>query len=219
MGSVLFYARAIDDLLLPSCNALSCCQSAPTEDTMVAVDRLLGYAAKFPNAHLDFYPSDMLLRIESDASFLSRPKSGSVVGGFHYLGRHDPAFRNAPIICISSLIPVIVAAVSEAEYAGVFGNAQVGVDSRSILKSLGYPQPPTPILCDNECAVGLSNKTIRPQMSKSIDMRLNWIQDRVKQRQFDVIHVKGVDNLADYFTKSLPLDRHLALQPFYVSYH
>ena len=216
-GSLLYYARAVDATLLPAVCALSCCQAHPTLDTMATLERLLGYAAKYPAARLDFRPSDMLLRVESDASYLSRPNSGSVAGGFHYLGTSDPDFRNAPILCISPLIPVVVAAVSEAEYAAVFGNAQVAADERSILASLGYPQPPTPILCDNECAVGLANRTIRPKMSKSIDMRLNWVQDRVRQRQFTVPFVAGRENLADFFTKPLPVDRHNALVPYYFS--
>ena len=74
----------------------------------------------------------------------------------------------------------------------------------------------TPILCDNECAVGLANRTIRPKMSKSIDMRKNWVQDRVRQRQFTVSFVAGRDNLADFVTKPLPVDRHNALVPYYV---
>jgi hypothetical protein len=185
---------------------------------MVAADRLLGYAAKHPNATIVYHPSDMLLLAHSDASYLSRPHSGSVAGGFHFLGKvHDPTFFNAPIFCVSTLIPVIVAAVSEAEYAAVFGNGQYVCDERNILSSLGYPQPPTAILCDNECAVGLANNTIRPKMSKSINMRLHWVQDRVRLNQFRVVFVPGADNLADFFTKPLPVYRHNELTPFYIS--
>jgi hypothetical protein len=61
--------------------------------------------------------------------------------------------------------------VSESEHAGVFCNGQVGVDERIILSSLGHPQPTTIIYCDNECA----------KKSKSIDVRFDWTQDRVRQ--------------------------------------
>ena len=131
---------------------------------------------------------------------------------------HDPTFFNAPIFCVSTLIPVIAGAVSEAEYAAVFGNAQYVCDERNILSSLGYPQPPTTILCDNECAVGLANNTIRPKMPKSINMRLHWVQDRVRLNHFRIVFVPGVDNLADFFTKLLPVYRHNELTPFYISH-
>ena len=84
----------------------------------------------------------MLLRIHSDASHLSRTNSGSVAGGIHYLGTTDPYFLNAPIHCHSTGIPVVCAAVSESEYAGVFSNTQIGVDERHCLASLGYPNRP-----------------------------------------------------------------------------
>jgi hypothetical protein len=35
----------------------------------------------------------------------------------------------------------------------------------------GYPQPATVIHCDNEVAVGLTNKTVKPKLSKACDMR------------------------------------------------
>jgi hypothetical protein len=70
---------------------------------------------------------------------------------------------------------VVVATVSEAECVTVIANGQVGSDERTNLSSLGYPQSPTDIYTDNECAVGLSNSSVTPKMSKDIDMRFNWI--------------------------------------------
>jgi hypothetical protein len=184
---------------------------------MAAAERLLGYAAAHPDNQLVIHASSMLLRIHSDGSYLSRPNSGSVAGGFHYLGDPDPTKLNAPVLCHSTLIPVVVAAVSEAEYAAVFSNAQLGADERNILHDIGFPQPPTPIYCDNECAVGLSNDTIRPKKSKSMDMRFDWVKDRVKQRQFDVSFIPGKLNLSDFFTKALPVHEHIALAPIYAT--
>jgi hypothetical protein len=87
----------------------------------------------------------MLLRTHSGASHLPRPNSGSVAGGIHYLGTSDPLFLNAAIHVHSTLIPVVTAAVSESEYAGVFANGQIAVDEIRALGSPGYPQPPPPL--------------------------------------------------------------------------
>ena len=218
VGSLLYYARAVDYSMLPAVAALSALQSLPTTATISKMERLLGYAAAFPNASLTIRPSDMLLRIHSDASHLSRPKSGSVAGGFHYLGTSDPLFLNAGIHCHSTLIPVVTAAVSESEYAGVFANGQIAVDEVRALGSLGYPQPPPVILCDNECAVGLATDTVRAKKSKSIDMRFDWIRDRVRQGQLLVSFLPGVLNLGDFFTKSLPVHTHASVSPLFVSH-
>jgi hypothetical protein len=67
------------------------------------------------------------------------------------------------------------------------------------------------LLCDNACAVGLANDTVKMRRSKSIDMRYHWIKDRVKQTHFNVIWQKGADNLADFFTKPLPASQHQKL--------
>jgi hypothetical protein len=42
-------------------------------------------------------------------------------------------------------IPVVVSSAGEAELASAFGNAKIAHDERTILRNLGYPQPPTPI--------------------------------------------------------------------------
>jgi hypothetical protein len=102
----------------------------------------------------------------------------------------------------------------EAEYGGIYAAARIATTERQILLSLGYPQPPTPLFCDNECAVQLSNQDITPKHSKSICLRFHWIQDRVRQGQFKVIHIPGATNLADFFTKPLPVFRHRVLAPF-----
>jgi hypothetical protein len=58
--------------------------------------------------------------------------------------------------------------------------------------------------------------TIKPKRTKSIDMRFHWIRDRIQQGQFVVTWRKGVDNLADFFTKALPVHLHQTLMPLLV---
>jgi len=186
---------------------------------MEAMERLLQFASTHRTGCKIFKPSDMILKAASDASYLSRPKSGSVAGSFHYLGIAGVAdFYNAPISVHSTSIPVICASAAEAEYAGVFSCAKILCHERTILEDIGYPQPPTPIACDNECAVGLANRTVTPKHSKSIDMRFNWVQDRVRQGQFTVHHIPGIYKIADFFTKALPVHRHLVLAPYVATY-
>ena len=55
---------------------------------------------------------------------------------------------------------------------------------------------------------------IKPKLSKSCDMRLHWLRDRVAQLQFLVRHIPGLVNIADYFTKSLPVYKHNQFAPY-----
>lgn len=159
----------------------------------------------------------MTLHIQSDASYLSRPRARSVAGAIFYLGNvNQPTHINGSVHSLSTIIPSVVASVAEAEYAALFLAGQEGVWLRQILNSLGYPQNPTTILCDNQCAVDIALDTIKPKRTKSIDMRFHWMRDRIAQKQFTVTWCKGADNLADFFTKPLPVHVHQSIMPLLV---
>jgi hypothetical protein len=105
--------------------------------------------------------------------------------------------------------------VAEAEYASAFGGGQVLVELALTLTNLDHPQQSPPLLfVDNECAIGLPTSSVRPKKSKSIDMRLDWLKERASQQFFRLVFLPGLINPADFFTKILPVYRHLAALPF-----
>jgi hypothetical protein len=75
-------------------------------------------------------------------------------------------------------------------------------------------QSPSLLFVDNECAIGLATSSVRPKKSKSIDMRLDWLKERAGQHFFCLVLLPGLINPADFFTKILPVYRHLAALPF-----
>ncbi len=97
VGSLLFYARALDhpSLLIEVCQ-LSSHQSNPTQHDLSSAHRLLNYASSHPNPHKTIHPSSMALWACTDASFMSRPKSGSVAGCSVGLGDPPPYLLNPP---------------------------------------------------------------------------------------------------------------------------
>jgi hypothetical protein len=215
IGYLLYYGRCVDGRILPATCALASLQAHATSLTMLALDRLLGYLSVHRTGVKVIRPSSMILQIMSDASYLSRPNAGSVAGDFHHLGiPDDPTFINAPISIASTRIPVVCSSVQEAEWAGTFAAARTAITERQTLSDLGYPQPPTLLHCDNEVAVGIANKAVKAKLSKACDMRLHWLIDRVSQGQFRVEHLRGRWNIADFFTKTLPLARHRFFAPF-----
>ena len=72
-----------------------------------------------------------------------------------------------------------------------------------------HPQPPTPIQVENSTAVGIANKSIKQKLSKAMDMRFHWIQDRILQEQFNVFWKPGPTNLGDYHSKHHPTPHHI----------
>jgi hypothetical protein len=211
VGVIGYYARIVDYTMVEEVNELASEQAHPTQLTFDKAMRLLGYAKAHPNNEIVFHRSDMILKNQSDASYLSRPESRSVAGGLAYLGNKNDDKINGFIWVVSKVIDVVVASAAEAEYGAVFINAQKLVWSRTICQALNHPQPATPILTDNECAKGIANNEVKLKRSKSMDMRFHWIRDRIKQGQFTVSWQKGADNLADFFTKALPVATHRRL--------
>lgn len=182
LGVSLFYARAVDVTMLKAIGTIATQQSAPTKATVQAITKLLNYAATHPDAELQYTSRDMILWIDSDASFLSKTKSCSTCAGYYNLSNklnnpsqppqpHDAVpMYNALIFVICNVMKEVVSATSEAELTGLFHNGKEACPIRTCLIELGHPQPPTPIKTDNTTAEGLTNNTVKQKQSKAIDM-------------------------------------------------
>jgi hypothetical protein len=225
IGTLLYYARAVDGTMLVALGTLASAQSQGTEATAKALTRLLNYAATHPNATIRYHSSDMVLYIHSDASYLSESKARSRVGGHFYLGSTpiDPTKppshtdrNNGAVHTIATILKNIMSSVAEAELGALFVNAKDGTVLAMALTEMGWPQPPTPIQTDNSTASGIANGTLRQRKSKAMDMRFYWVQDRVKQGRFLVYWKPGTANRADYFTKHHSTAHHRATRPTYL---
>ena len=219
IGTLLYYARAVDNTMLVAISALSSEQTRGTEATMQAAVHLLNYCATHPDAVVRFHKSDMVLHIHSDASYLSVSEARSRLGGFFFLGPQptsDPSTQpphiNGPILINSTIIPSVMSSAAEAELGALFYNAKDGANLRTTLHDLGHPQPATPIQTDNACASGIANESVRQRRSKAMDMRFYWLRDRIKQGQFVIFWRRGIDNDADYFTKHHSPSHHRSLR-------
>jgi hypothetical protein len=85
------------------------------------MDHLLAYASTYPDNQLVFHASDMVLEVQSDASFHSRSKGRSVAGGLGYLGSGGALTSpNGAVFAHCSVLDVVVASAAEAEYGSTF---------------------------------------------------------------------------------------------------
>ena len=71
IGSLLYYARAVDSIPLPTLNDIAAEQTQITVKTDKAVSKLLDYTSTYPNATIFYSASDMVLHIDSDVSYLN----------------------------------------------------------------------------------------------------------------------------------------------------
>ena len=147
--TLLYYARAVDPTLAVALSALAAEQSNGTETTAKTVTKLLNYCATHPDAAIQYKPSEMILCLHSDASYLTEPKARSRTGGHFYMGNTTDNKLNGPILNPTGVIKVVTSSAAEAEIAGVFTNMKEAVALRNTLEEMGHPQPPTPIQVDN----------------------------------------------------------------------
>ena len=123
---------------------------------------------------------------------------------------------NGAIHVLSTILKNVMASASEAELGALFLNAREAATIRTTLVELGHPQPPNQIITDNKCAARIANDTVKQKRSKAIDMRFFWIVDQIKQELFLVHWRRGLENLADYFTKHHSPSHHRLVRSWYL---
>ena len=157
----------------------------------------------------------MILRSYSDAAYLVAPQARSCAGGYHFLTTNDGTLFNALIFVLIKVIKRVMSSAAEAKTSALFMNAQEAVHFRNILTALGWPQPKTTLITNNNTAIGFANNTIKQAKSKSWDMNTNWLKCRAAQNQFSFQWADGKKNLADYPTKHHPAKLHRACRPIF----
>ena len=164
-----------------------------------------------------YYKSKIVLNIHLDALYLSEARTHIRVAGYFYLGSNpvnrQPISLNVAVYVFGGILKFVVASAAEAELGALFVNCKEGKVIRLVLQELGHPQPPTPVYCDNQTAVGIANETVKKQRSRSMEMRFFGVTDQVQRSFFNVRWHPGQENMADYFTKHFDAKHHREVRP------
>jgi hypothetical protein len=161
VGSLLYYARAVNNKLLVALSAIAACQAKAIVATEQVVDLLLDYVATYPNDSIFYHVSGMILCAHVDAGFLNKTNSCSRAGAHIYLSKDDPFPQfNGVIISIAQIIKLFMDLAAKSELAALFITAREMIPHRQTLIAMGWPQPKSPSQIDNSTAAGVTNKTI-----------------------------------------------------------
>ena len=173
VGSLLYYAHAVNNKLLATLSAISSQQAKATENTAKAVNQVLDYVATYPSDGITYRASNMVLAAHSDASFLTEPNSRSQAGAHIFLMEDDPIpWQNGPVHTLSHIMKFVMAAAVEAELTALYHTAQEMIPLQNALDEMGWPQPQWPVQTDNSTATGFIHDTIIQQRIKMI-----WMQN------------------------------------------
>jgi hypothetical protein len=125
-GALIYYACAVEPMLIMSVNVLASEKTRAAAATADKIIKLLNYCTTHPEATLRYHASDMILKIHSDAPYISEREAHSRAGDFFYMGSNtDKANRltNGAILIISTVLKHIISSAAEAEIGAVFLSA------------------------------------------------------------------------------------------------
>eukprot|EP00957_Ditylum_brightwellii_P058775 4455780-Ditylum_brightwellii.AAC.1 len=113
-------------------------QNQGTQNTADAIKQLLDYCASHPDAVIRYHPSNMILRVHINASYLSEPKAQNRAGRYFYLGNNQLQQMNGQILVLSQILRNVLASAAEVELGALFEIAKKAVLLCLTLTELGH---------------------------------------------------------------------------------
>ena len=165
MGKFLYYARVTDETIGHGLNHLST-KSEESEKTLIVHQHFFEYCHWNPDAVKLYKASNIIIFVDSDASYLIAPGSKSCASGFFYLGNKDESIINGLILYLTTTTKNFMASAAKAEIAALFLNARLAIPLHIALVKMGHPQPATRIKTNNNTADGFINGTINQNKTK-----------------------------------------------------
>ena len=135
----------------------------------------MDYHHTHPDAVVRFHASDMILYIESDATYLVLPKAHSRVASIFYLSNNTAGRPpiNGAIQVVCKTLQNVVSSASEEETGGIFVGGQQAVPIITVLSELNHQQPFNRyrILTENSIMKVVLTANLRQKLSKAFHMR------------------------------------------------
>jgi hypothetical protein len=108
MGTLLYYARAVDSTILTALSSLATEQAKPMQKTMEKVNQLLGYCASQEEAIITYNTRKMILVVHSHAGYCNEKKLHSQAGRHFSLSNKDNFPPNNGVIFTHATIIKVV---------------------------------------------------------------------------------------------------------------
>ncbi len=131
IGSILYYAHAVDIMVLMALSSIAIKQLRWTIKTMEKAKQLLDYLATYPDTTILFKASDMILNVHSDTSYLSKSDAQSQACSHFFMGwmpaDGNPITLNGAFFMLCAILCFVVASAAEAKLGALFLNCKEGM--------------------------------------------------------------------------------------------
>src|SRR5882762_3940033 len=146
----------------------------------------------------------------SDASFACCPDSARSIGAYCFsLG------ESGVVSWCARKQKTVAQSSCDAEYIAVSEVAREAMWLQMLTTELGFPPLcATPLLCDNQAALVLTEDPSFHTCAKHINTKWHYIRECTENNSIAVSYVPSRDNVADILTKALPAQAFLRLRSF-----
>ena len=168
---------------------------------MSALKRIVRYVKGTLDYGLHLYPSSITTLISyTDADWGGCPDTRRSTSGYCvFLGDNLLSWSSKRQATLSR-------SSAESEYRGVANVVSESCWLRNLLLELHCPiQKATLVYCDNVSAIYLAGNPVQHQRTKHIEMDIHFVREKVARGEVRVLHVPSRYQIADIFTKGLPL--------------
>nr|GFA35434.1 copia protein [Tanacetum cinerariifolium] len=202
VGALMYLTASRPDIMHATCYCARY-QAQPTEKHLTAVKRIFWYLKD--NIHMGlWYLKDTNFELttysDSDhAGCLDSRKSTS--GGIQFLGGDKLVSWSSKKQDYTSMSSV------EAEYVSLSACCAQVLWMRTQLTDYDFHFDKIPMYYDSKAAIAISCNPVQHSHTKHIDVRYHFIKENVEKGIVELFFVRTEYQLADLFTKALPVER------------
>ncbi|GJT15483.1 retrovirus-related pol polyprotein from transposon TNT 1-94 [Tanacetum coccineum] len=201
IGALMYLTSSRPDIVHATCLCARY-QAKPTEKHLKEVKRIFHYLRGTVNTGL-WYTKDYGFELTgfSDADYAGcKDTFKSTFGGAQFLGEKLVSWSSKKQDCTAQ-------STAEAEYVSLSACCAQVLWMRTQLTDYGYHYNKIPIYCDSKSAIAISCNPVQHSRTKHIAVRYHFIKEHVEKGTIKLYFVKTDYQLADLFTKALPVDR------------
>ncbi|GJT00035.1 hypothetical protein Tco_0821204 [Tanacetum coccineum] len=201
IGALMYLTSSRPDIVHATCLCARY-QAKPTEKHLKEVKRIFRYLRGTINMGL-WYTKDSGFELTgfSDADYAGcKDTFKSTSGGAQFLGEKLVSWSSKKQDCTAL-------STAEAEYVSLSACCAQVLWMRTQLTDYGFHFNKIPIYCDSKSAIAISCNPVQHSRTKHIAVRYHFIKEHVEKGTIELYFVKTDYQLADLFTKALPVDR------------